>query len=448
MAENDTPDHDRTEQPSQKRLDDARDRGQVPRSRELAATTVVIAGALALLVGRGYYATTLEGLFEGGLRLPRTALFDPALLQESLLRGLAVGWQLLMPIAAATILAAVGGTVALGGWAFSSEALTPNFSRLNPATGLARLFSWNGLIELLKALAKFGVVAVIAGLLLWNLAGDVLALGTLTLQAAISRAAWLGGIALVGLAASLLLIAAVDVPFQFWHHRRQLRMTKQETKDELKETEGRPEVRSRIRNLQRSIASRRMMADVPKADVVAMNPTHYAVALRYEAGKMKAPRVVAKGADLIALQIRRVAEAHNVPVFEHPQFTRALYFTSEVGKEISPRLYVAVAQVLTYIYQLTGRTTPGGKPRTAGVRVPPHKPVLNIDPDLVEPRPPGMAGVQGVAGAAPGRPPGMAGVQGVAGAAPGRPPGKGGASRSQDADPGHRARPTSPGVDA
>jgi flagellar biosynthetic protein FlhB len=391
MAENDTPDHDRTEQPSQKRLDDARNRGQVPRSRELAATAVVIAGALALLVGRGYYAVTLERLFERGLRVPRTALFDPDLLQESLQGGLAIGWQLLMPIAAATIVAAVGGTVALGGWAVSSEALTPNFSRLNPASGLGRLFSWNGLVELLKALGKFGVVAVITGLLLWNLAGDVLDLGTLTLQAAISRSAWLGGIALLGLAASLLLIAAVDVPFQFWHHRRQLRMTKQEAKDELKETEGRPEVRSRIRSLQRSIATRRMMADVPKADVVAMNPTHYAVALRYEAGKMKAPRVVAKGADLMAMQIRRVAEAHNVPIFEHPQFTRALYFTSEVGKEVSPRLYVAVAQVLTYIYQLTGRTASGAKPRPAGARVRPQKPVLNIDPDLAAPRRPGSA---------------------------------------------------------
>ena len=388
MAENDTQDHDRTEQPSSKRLEDARKRGQVPRSRELAATSVVIAGALALLIGRNYYAVSLKRLFELGLELPRDALFDPGLLPGSMVGGLVIGGQLLLPVALATIVGAVGGTIALGGWAFSGEALALNFSRLNPVTGLKRLFSWNGLVELLKALAKFAVVATIAGLLLKNLAGDFLSLGTLTLQAAISRAAWLGGVALIGLAASLLLIAAVDVPFQFWHHRRQLRMTKQEAKDELKETEGRPEVRSRIRNLQRSIATRRMMADVPKADVVAMNPQHYAVALRYEAGKMKAPRVVAKGADLMALQIRRVAEAHNVPIFEHPQFARALYFTSEIGREISPRLYVAVAQVLTYIYQLTGRMA---KPRAAGVRVPPQKPALNIDPDLVEPRRPGRS---------------------------------------------------------
>src|SRR5262249_25557660 len=157
---------------------------------------------------------------------------------------------------------------------------------------------------------------------------------------------------------------------------------KQELRDEAKETEGRPEVRSRIRNLQRALSQRRMMAEVPKADLVAMNPTHYAVALRYDAGKMKAPRVVAKGADLIALQIRRIAEANNVPVFEHPQFARALYHTSEVGKDISPKLYVAVAQVLTYVYQLTGRKMPGGAKRAAGrPGAKPKAPVLTIDPD-------------------------------------------------------------------
>jgi flagellar biosynthetic protein FlhB len=321
--------------------------------------------------------------------VPRTALFDAGTMSQALMDALLTGLELLAPVAIATIGAAILGTMVLGGWAFSTEALTPDFSRLNPVTGLKRLFSVNGLIELLKALAKFALVGTIAAILLWRLNGDFLELGTLTLQKAINRSAWLGGISLIGLAASLVLIAAVDVPFQFWRHRRQLRMTKQEQRDELKETEGRPEVRGRIRNLQRSIATRRMMADVPKADVVAMNPSHYAVALRYDAGKMKAPRVVAKGADLMALQIRRVAEARNVPIFEHPQFARALYFTSEVGKDISPRLYVAVAQVLTYIYQLTGRNPTGGKPRPAagkGPKAPPKRPVLDIDAELSEPR--------------------------------------------------------------
>jgi flagellar biosynthetic protein FlhB len=269
----------------------------------------------------------------------------------------------------------------------------PNLSRLNPITGFGRIASMNGLVELLKALAKFAIVAGVGGLLLWRFGGDFLALGVLTLEAAIGRAAWLIGVCLMGLAASLLLVAAADVPFQFWHHRRQLRMTKQEAKDELKETEGRPEVRSRIRSLQRALATRRMMADVPKADLVAMNPSHYAVALRYDAKTMKAPRVVAKGADLIAFQIRRIAEANKVPIFEHPQFARALYFTSDIGKEVSPRLYVAVAQVLTYIYQLTGRSSPGasarspqGQGKKSNSSSKPRIPVLAIDAELSEPR--------------------------------------------------------------
>jgi flagellar biosynthetic protein FlhB len=358
----------------------------VPRSRELAMTAVVIAGAAALFGGGGYFAEGLEGLFELGLRVPREALFDAALLPRALLDGLASGIRLLLPIGAATIVAAIAGSIALGGWSFSTAALTPNFSRLNPIAGLGRLLSMNGLVELLKALAKFAIVAAVAAALLWRFGGDFLGLGLLTLEAAIGRAAWLTGVCLTGLAASLLLVAAADVPFQFWHYRRQLRMTKQEAKDELKETEGRPEVRSRIRTLQRAIATRRMMADVPKADVVATNPSHYAVALRYDAKTMKAPRVVAKGADLIAFQIRRIAEAHKVPVFEHPQFARALYHTSDIGKEVSPRLYVAVAQVLTYIYQLTGRSaTPGTSPRSPKGKAAPKKPVLTIDPELSEP---------------------------------------------------------------
>jgi flagellar biosynthetic protein FlhB len=420
MAENDTPQHDRTEQPSAKRLEDARARGEVPRSRELAMTAVVICGAGVLLGGRDYFAAGLAGLFEGRLDLPRSTLFDAELMPQALLEALGDGFALFLPLAVATMVAAVGGSLALGGWSFSAAGLTPNFARMNPVNGLKRIVSSHGLVELLKALAKFAVVAAVAGLLLWRFGGDFLELGALTAGAAIGRSAWLAGICLAGLAASLVLVAAADVPFQFWHHRRQLRMTKQEAKDEQKETEGRPEVRSRIRALQRAIANRRMLADVPKADVVAMNPSHYAVALRYDAATMKAPRVVAKGADLMAFRIRQVAEAHGVPIFEHPQFARALYFTSDLGKDISPRLYVAVAQVLTYIYQLTGRPTPGGKRRAkpskvrptardggsagiagrksrptardggsagiAGRKSRPQRPELDIDPELAEPQ--------------------------------------------------------------
>jgi len=384
MAENDTPQHDRTEQPSSKRLEDARRQGQVPRSRELSMMTVTLSGAAVLWAGQPYFSAGMRALMSRGLALPRATLLDPASMTKLLADGIGGGLQVIAPLFVACLVASVIGSVALGGFSFSFESLVPKLGKLNPVTGFQRIFGWHGFAELAKSLVKFLLVATVAYLLIMHLARDFLSLGTLTLQAALRRSAWLSAVSLVGLSATLVLIAAADVPFQYWQHRRQLKMTKQEAKDEQKETEGRPEVRSRLRQLQRAISQRRMMADVPKADLVAVNPTHYAVALRYDAATMKAPRVVAKGADVVAFNIRRVAEAHGVPIFEHPQFTRALYYTSEIGAEVSPRLYVAVAQVLTYIYQLSGRTVAGGKrPKGPGK---PQKPDIAIDADLVEPR--------------------------------------------------------------
>jgi len=389
MAENDTANHDRTEQPTAKRLEDARQQGQVARSRELSMTAVTLAGAAVLWGGQSYFSQGMRALLARGLELPRATLLDPGSMTKLLGDGIYAGLQMTGPLLIAALVASVAGSIALGGFTFSFEALVPKFERLDPVAGFKRVFGIHGLTELAKALAKFAVVAIAAALILKHLARDFLELGTLTLQAALGRSAGLAAASLIGLSATLVLIAAADVPLQFWQHRRALKMTKQEAKDEQKETEGRPEVRSRLRQLQRAIATRRMMADVPKADLVAVNPTHYAVALRYDPSKMKAPRVVAKGADLIAFNIRKVAEAHKVPIFEHPQFTRALFYTSEIGEEVSPRLYVAVAQVLTYIYQLTGRTVsaakragkPGVKPQSA-----PKRPEIAIDADLLEPQ--------------------------------------------------------------
>jgi flagellar biosynthetic protein FlhB len=384
MAENESAQHDRTEQPSTKRLEDARRQGQVPRSRELSMMAVTLGGAAVLWAGRADFGEGMSALLTSGLDLSRTTLLDPDSMVRLFRDGVGSGLRVLAPLFIACLVASVVGSIALGGFSFSFESLLPKFEKLNPLTGVKRIFGWNGLAELAKSLAKFLLVAAVAYLLIRHLAGDFMSLGTLTLQAAAARSAWLATLCLVGLSATLVLIAAADVPFQYWQHHRQLKMTKQEAKDEAKETEGRPEIRSRLRQLQRAIAQRRMIADVPKADLVAVNPTHYAVALRYDAAKMKAPRVVAKGSDLVAFNIRRVAEKHNVPIFEHPEFTRAVYFTSEIGEEVSPRLYVAVAQVLTYIYQLTGRTVAGGKRPSAKAK--PAKPDITIDADLLEPR--------------------------------------------------------------
>jgi flagellar biosynthetic protein FlhB len=386
MAENEAAQQDRTEQPSQKRLDDARRRGQVPRSRELSMTAVVLAGAAGLLVAGPKLTQGLAELFEAGLTPTRATMLEPERMAHALNSGIAVGLQTLLPLFAVLLVAAVLGSIALGGWTFSLETLAPKLEKLDPLKGLKRLFGWHGLSELAKALVKCALVGAVGGLVVAGLSSDFMELGTLTLEAGLERAARLTLYSFAGFAATLVLIAAADAPFQAWQYRRQLKMTKQELKDEQKETEGRPEVRSRIRALQREVAQRRMMADVPDADVVAMNPTHFAVALKYDAAKMKAPRVVAKGTDLVAFNIRRVAEANGVPIFEHAQFTRALYYTSEIGQEISPRLYVAVAQVLTYIYQL--KKKPGAAPRGArGTQsAPPRKPNLAIDAELAEPR--------------------------------------------------------------
>jgi flagellar biosynthetic protein FlhB len=267
--------------------------------------------------------------------------------------GLAVGdalWSL-APFLVLVSVAALLGPIALGGWSFSVKSLGFKWEKLDPIKGLGRIFAWRGLMEFLKTLVKFAVVSLIAGFLLWQLADHLLALSNEPLKQAIAHSAQLIGWSFFGFSSVLILLAAADVPFQLWDHSNQLKMTRQEVKDELKETDGRPEVKSRIRNLQREMAQRRMIEEVPKADVVIVNPTHYAVALRFDY-KMKAPTVVAKGADLIAFQIRKVAQNHTVTVFSAPPLARALYHSTELNKEIPVGLYVAVAQVLAYVYQL------------------------------------------------------------------------------------------------
>jgi flagellar biosynthetic protein FlhB len=378
MADNDTQQQDRTEQPSPKKLADARLRGRVPRSRELSMTMVMLASAAAFLWMRPMLTADMQELLASGLTIERAEALDVMTMPLSLGHSVAAGLAMLAPLWIVLSIAAIAGSLTLGGWVFSAEALLPKIEKLNPVSGIKRVFGWTGLSELGKALAKFLIVALAAIGLLWWLAPEFMRLGALSPKSAIARTTWLAAVSFAGISAALLLITAYDVPFQYWQFRRQMRMTKQETKEEQKETEGRPEVRSRIRQAQQDIATRRMIAEVPKADMVAMNPTHYAVALRYDAKTMRAPKVVAKGTDLLALTIRRVAQAHNVPIFEHPPLAQALYHTSNLNQEISPRLYVAVAQVLTYIYQLTGRSSPpqGAKPQ---------RPTVDIEPDLLIP---------------------------------------------------------------
>jgi flagellar biosynthetic protein FlhB len=343
---------ERTERATPKRVQEARERGQVPRSRELSTTLVLLAGAGCLYGAGSFMSGNLARHLRAGLEFRPEWLESPAAVAPALGSAIAQALIDIWPLLAAVFGAALIAPLALGGWTFSGQALVPDFSRLSPIAGLKRIFGWHGLVELLKALAKCVLVGGVAAAVIYAFLDDAIALGRMPVEGGIAGAAHLVGSAFVWMSAALVVVAAADVPFQLWDYQHRLRMSRHEIREELKETDGRPEVKSRIRQLQQQLAKRRMMEQVPKADVVITNPTHYAVALRYEAAKMRAPRVVAKGADLVALAIRRVADAHKVPMFESPVLARALYRNVDIGKEIPGGLYVAVAQVLTYIYQM------------------------------------------------------------------------------------------------
>lgn len=373
MASEDS-DAEKTEQPTAKRLQDARERGQVPRSRELGSAAVMIVGSGALLFGGGGLAGAFSQMLRRGLSLDRASLVDPGAMGHGLGVAAVDAILILAPFFAAVAAAAVLAPLALGGWVFTAEVLAPDLSRLNPVTGLGRVFGLSGLSELLKALLKLvvvGAVAVWVGL--W-LARDAASLGAMPVVPGMGRAVHLIALAMLLMSLGLVIIAAVDAPLQWWLVHRQLKMTRDEVREEFKETDGRPEVKARIRELQKKMSKRRMMQAVPTADVVVTNPTHYAVALKYDAAKMKAPRVVAKGRDLIAVEIRRIAEEARVPLFEAPALARVLYGSTEVGREIHSGLYLAVAQVLSYLYQVRTLTAQ----RAARLR----RPEPQIDPAL------------------------------------------------------------------
>jgi len=363
---------ERTEPATPKRLKEARDKGQIARSKELNAMAVTLAGAaLVFALGEGIVGGVTD-IMAANLSLPRFAIVSPEQMLAHLKAATLSAMLTLLPWLGLLTVVALIAPLSLGGWSFSMEAMKFKGERINPVAGLKRLFAMRGLVELLKALAKFALVGTIAVFVLDWLADEFIGLGRQSLMAALSHSAWLMATAFILFSAGLILIAAVDVPFQIWDHAKKLRMTRQEVKDELKETEGRPEVRGKIRALQQETANRRMLEDIPIASVVVTNPTHYAVALRYDTEEPGAPVVVAKGADLMALKIREVASEHGVPIFEAPPLARALYASAEIGDEIAERLYVAVAQVLTYIYQLDAYV--------AGSTTEPERPIIDIDP--------------------------------------------------------------------
>jgi flagellar biosynthesis protein FlhB len=360
MAENQDG-QEKTEQPTAKRLDDARRKGQVPRSRELNTMVVTMIGVVSLVAMSRSLGSSLSQMMSERFVLTREEIFDVNSMLANLTQGIAEAFLGLSPFFLLVLAAAIFSSVVLGGISFSSEALVPKLEKLSPLKGFKRMFSARGLMELVKAMAKFLLIGGITVLLLYNTLGKYLALHGMDLDQAVSHLNGLIGWSVILLASSLILVAAIDVPFQLWDHKRQLKMTRQELRDEMKDTEGRPEIKSRIRQLQREMAQRRMMEQVPKADVIVTNPTHYAVALSYDPERMHAPKLVAKGADLIAANIRQVAQEHKVPLVESPMLARAIYFHTEIDAYIPAGLYLAVAKLLAYVFQLRAYRAEGGE---------------------------------------------------------------------------------------
>ena len=375
MAENENG-QDQTEQPTQKRLDEARSSGNLPRSRDLSTAAVVLIAGIGIRVAGAGMANGFVGVMKSGLTLSREQLLDESRLLPDLVAQGARALEATAPILALTLAAALLSPLLIGGWNLSFQALAPNFTRLDPIAGLKRLFTMRGVTELLKAYAKFLLIGVVAVFFLRAKTGEMLSLGSEELTAAIAHSVRLVGDALLVLSGALVVIAGIDVPLTLSQYAKQLRMSRQEVKQEMRESDGSPEVKGRIRRMQQDAARRRMLQEVPKADVVITNPTHYSVALRYDEARMRAPVVVAKGADEVAANIRRIAAEHKVPVFEAPPLARVLFRDVDLNEEVPSTLYVAVAQVLTYVLQLRTAT------RSGAVR--PDRPV--IDPSIEETR--------------------------------------------------------------
>ena len=343
---------ERTEQPTERRLQEARKKGQVPRSRELNTMLSLMLAAIALLVLGGNISRNIMNISVEGFSVSRELIFDPSQLPYQFMHMASQALLALLPFLAVMLVAVFAGPLMMGGWSFSLETIAFKSEKLNPIKGLARIFSLKGLVELAKALAKFLLLLGAAILIFFSIDQQLLSLASMNPKAAGVEAVTVLVQVLLILSATTILIVALDVPFELWNHSKQLRMTKQEVRDEMKETDGNPQVKQRIRTMQRQLAESRMMEDVKTADVVITNPTHYAVALQYLDRPGSAPRLVAKGKDLTALRIRAIATEHDIPLFEAPPLARALYRSTEIGHEIPHVLYMAVARVLAYVFQL------------------------------------------------------------------------------------------------
>jgi len=356
-------DLEKTEPASPRRLSKAREQGQIARSRELATFLVLAGGAAVLWLGAGGLYRGLSGVMQRGMAFDQRIGRDTAVMTTQAVRQAMDAVELLLPVFGVLAVMAVLGSVALGGFLFSTKALQPQLGRLDPLKGIGRMFSMQTVVELSKAIAKALLVGGVAAWALWHYHDEMLALMHAPATAGLARGLALVALCCMLLVACLVLVVLLDVPWQLFSHFKKLRMSREDVRQEHKESEGDPHVKARIRQQQRSMARRRMMQAVPTADVVVTNPTHYAVALHYADNAAGAPVVVAKGTGLIAARIRELAAEHRVPLLEAPALARALHHNVELGQEIPAALYTAVAEVLAWVFQLRSwRGGRGGEP--------------------------------------------------------------------------------------
>ncbi|MBO9491743.1 flagellar biosynthesis protein FlhB [Endozoicomonas sp. G2_1] len=350
MAESDS--GERTEQPTAKKLSEARSKGQIARSKELGTMFVLVGSAVSLMFTGGLLVDALKGIMKRLFSLNRQEAMDVHALSQVISDAITVLIPPLAWIFVIIMLAAFIGNTLLGGMNFSWEAAAPKANKLSPIAGFKRMFGVQAMVEFIKSLLKFFVVAITSYFLLYGLFEQILGLSKEAIPINFAHAVELLLWMFFALTLSLVIIAVVDAPYQVWNHNRELKMTKQEVKDEMKNTEGSPEIKGRIRKTQYEMSQRRMMAEVPNADVVITNPTHFSVALKYDVDGSRAPIVIAKGIDEMALHIRKIAKEHEVEIIASPALARSLYYTTELDEDVPEQLFAAVAQVLAFVFQL------------------------------------------------------------------------------------------------
>jgi len=360
MAEQDSS-SEKTQEPTPKRLEKAKEEGDTVRSKELNTLAILLSGTAAVLMFGGFMIQMLAGLMGHNFVLEREQVFDTSAMLSHLNVSAMQGLRSLLPVFGVLLVAALLGPIGLGGWNLSTKAVMPKASRMNPMSGLARMFGPKALMELAKAMAKVVVVAAIALVIMAFYWQEILSIMSEPILPAMRHALSILGWSVLAMSCAMILITIVDIPFQIHSHTQKLRMTFQEVKDESKDTEGKPEIKQKIRQLQYQMTQNRMLGNLPEADVVVTNPQHYAVALKYQQGGSAAPIMIGKGIDFMALRIREVAKEHDIPIVESPVLARAIYYNTDLDEEIPEGLYKAVAQVLAYVFQLRQYKHKGGR---------------------------------------------------------------------------------------